>query len=457
MRTMDYKTAREYIDGINLQKGTIPGLDNIKRLLEYMKNPQNDVPLIHVAGTNGKGSFSAMLSSILRKAGYNTGMYVSPSVFEYNERIQLNGENIPDDDYAYEIENIKKCIDNYCNDESERPTAFEIETVAAFNYFKRKKCDIAIIETGMGGRCDATNVFDNPVVSVIMSISMDHMKFLGETLYDIAMHKAGIIKKNRPVVLYNQAEEIVKVIENVAKSKESTLTVTGNATHVLYDNSGITFSYKDSNGNDYENIKLNLAGTYQPDNCSVVIEVVNILNGEGFNITFENLYEGIASARWNGRFEKISSNPDFYIDGAHNPGAALRLKESIDKYFKNKNLIYIQGVLSDKNYEEIEKILASDAEIIYTVTPNNIRGLSADELAKCISKFNKNVVAIGEIDEAVNNAINKAEKLMEKNGQESVVIAFGSLSYLSDVKKSIKQSKSLYDMDRMESVYEDRK
>ena len=336
MYTMDYRAAREYVDRINSRKGSVLGLKNIKYLLKCMGNPQNDTPIVHVAGTNGKGSFTSMLSSVLSDAGYNTGIYVSPSVFDYNERIQINGNNISDDEYACEIEKIKNCIDVNFPDENERPTAFEIETAAAFAFFRRKKCDIAIIETGMGGRDDATNVCDNPVMSVLMSISMDHMTFLGDTIEKIAACKAGIIKDKRPVVLYGQSEEVVNTIKKEAELKHSKAVITKQAEDVVYGCMETKFSYTDADGHQYTDIRIGLCGTYQKDNCAVVIEAVNILNGNGFNISLKQLYNGLARATWNGRFERIGKNPDFYIDGAHNPGAAMRLRESIEKYFEGK-------------------------------------------------------------------------------------------------------------------------
>ncbi len=436
MYTMDYRAAREYVDRINSRKGSVLGLENIKNLLKCMGNPQNDTPIVHVAGTNGKGSFTAMLSSVLSDAGYNTGIYVSPSVFDYNERIQINGNNISDDEYAYEIGQIKKCIEENFPDENEQPTAFEIETAAAFAFFVRKKCDIAIIETGMGGRDDATNVCDNPVMSVIMSISMDHMTFLGDTIEKIAACKAGIIKNERPVVVYGQSEEIVNTIMKEAALKHSKAVITKPAENVIYDCTETSFSYTDADGHQYKDMRIGLCGTYQKDNCAVVIEAVNILNSNGFNISLKHLYSGVARATWNGRFERIGKNPDFYIDGAHNPGAALRLRESIEKYFEGKKLIYIEGVLADKDYEQIEKQLAGKAEYIYTVTPDNPRALPAEKLAECISVYNSNVSAVKSIDKAVEMAIDKAKSIEKESGEEAVIISFGSLSYLADVKKA---------------------
>ncbi|MDE5781314.1 MAG: bifunctional folylpolyglutamate synthase/dihydrofolate synthase [Lachnospiraceae bacterium] len=434
--SMDYFDARRYVDDVMAGRGSVLGLDAVRELLRRMDNPQNKVPVVHIAGTNGKGSAVSFISSILRQAGYKTGIYISPSVFEYRERIQINGCNISEKEYAEEISVVKNHVDEMERDMIGAPTAFEMETAAAFHYFYKNRCDIAVIETGMGGRDDATNVCNSPLVSAIMSVSKDHTAFLGDTIEEIASCKAGIIKTGCPVVLYRQDESVINVIRRFAEEKASLLKITEKVSEVKYHKDITEFDYKSSKDL-YKSLNIQMAGTFQPDNAAVAVEIAELLRDKGFFISRENIYNGLKTALWHGRFEKIGDKPLFYIDGAHNPGASKCLKSNIETYFKDYFVIFIMGVLADKDFDEVVQDTVPLADYIFAITPNNSRALPAEKLAAAVQKISKKVIVPESIDEAVVQAIELSEKAEDK---ESVILAFGSLSYLGEFKNSYDKS-----------------
>ena len=310
---MNYKEAREYIKKAS-QYGIVPGLDNISNLCDKLGNPQNELDVIHIAGTNGKGSVGAFAEQILIESGKKVGRYVSPSVFDYLEQFRINAENMSEDRYAYYISRISEVADKM----TPHPTPFEMETAAAFLYFKEEQCDVVLIEVGMGGREDATNIIPKSLVSVITSISMDHMKFLGNTLEEIAYQKSGIIKNNGLVVTAKQENCVMNVIENECCEKNARLIKADNVT-------------------EYE---ISLDGEYQRENAAVAEEVCRHIDGVSEN----DIKNGLINTVWHGRFEKICDKPEFIIDGAHNTDGAKRLKESIGKYYGNRKIVYNQNV-----------------------------------------------------------------------------------------------------------------
>ena len=353
---MNYKEAREYIKKAS-QYGIVPGLDNISNLCDKLGNPQNELDVIHIAGTNGKGSVGAFAEQILIESGKKVGRYVSPSVFDYLEQFRINAENMSEDRYAYYISRISEVADKM----TPHPTPFEMETAAAFLYFKEEQCDVVLIEVGMGGREDATNIIPKSLVSVITPISMDHMKFLGNTLEEIAYQKSGIIKNNGLVVTTKQENCVMNVIENECCEKNARLIKADNVT-------------------EYE---ISLDGEYQRENAAVAEEVCRHIDGVSEN----DIKNGLINTVWHGRFEKICDKPEFIIDGAHNTDGAKRLKESIGKYYGNRKIVYITGVFADKAYKQIAEITAPLAQKIYTITPNNPRALSNEKYASAISEY----------------------------------------------------------------------
>ena len=424
-RIMNYIEARQYIEEA-MTLGSVLGLSNIRELLNRINNPQDRIKIIHVAGTNGKGSTIAYLNSIFMEAGYKVGRYISPAVFSYRERMQINGVDISEWEFALILSDVKEHVDEMLNDGYAHPTAFEIETAIAYEYFYRNGCDVAIIETGLGGLEDATNVIKSPLACVITDISLDHTGILGDTLEEIAMQKAGIIMAKSRVVLSNQREEVVSVVKAVVNKMNGELYITGNAVDIVYGKGMTSFTY------DEERYDTHMLGSYQIRNAINAIETARVLAVNDFDISGKDIYMGIKNASWAGRFEKINDKPEIYIDGAHNPDAADRFVETLDKYFTEEKKIFIMGVLADKDYEEVVKRTACYGECIITVTPDNARALDGAELANAIRHYNSNVEYEKDMKKAVKLAIKKAKKV------KGMVIAFGSLSYLGEIKNIVK-------------------
>lgn len=431
---MNYAEARVYLDEIS-KYGSVLGLENMKELLCRLGNPQDDLSFIHISGTNGKGSVLAYLSTILSNAGYRTGRYISPTLFSYRERIQVDEEKIEKESLARHVTAIAQAIEEMKAEHAGNPTAFEVETALSFLYFKEKQCDVVVLETGLGGALDATNVIKTTVMEVITPISMDHMEFLGDTLEKIAEQKAGIIKPHTTVVSACQEPEAARVISRVCKEKECILKTVNpeEITEVVYDIQKQQFSYKT-----WKQAVIALAGSYQIANAALALEAVDALRRLGFTLTDRQVYEGLAKAVWKGRFTLLATNPAVILDGAHNPGAAKELQRSLNLYFKGKKLYYIFGVFQDKDYKEVIRLTAPLAEHIITVqTPNNPRALSADRLKEAVSGINPSVEAADSIQEAVHIARNLAQK-------DDAIIIFGSLSFLGEAEKALEKEEKYH-------------
>ncbi|MBQ8184152.1 MAG: bifunctional folylpolyglutamate synthase/dihydrofolate synthase [Lachnospiraceae bacterium] len=425
---MTYEEARAFI-AKTATYGYRLGLDCIREMLRRLGNPQDDLKFIHIAGTNGKGSVLAYTSTVLKEAGYKVGRYISPTIYSYRERIQVNEEYISKEDLARLTRRIYEAGQAMVADGFLHPTCFEVETVLAFLYFQEQKCDLVVLETGMGGLTDATNVVSTTLVSVLVSISMDHMGYLGDTLAEIAAMKAGIIKPRTAVVSAHQQKEAARVIACTCQEKESTCYELNPADirDVAYGYEKQTFSYKQ-----HENLEISLAGAYQIENAALAVEVLDTVSGLGYPVPEEALREGLKKTTWNGRFTIVDREPLFIVDGAHNRDAADRLKEALQLYFKDRRLIFIMGVLADKDYEYIAKELAPLASQIVTImTPDNPRALPAEALAETVSAYNPNVQAAAGLREAVQLARAAA-------GPKDVIVAFGSLSYLGELSRYVK-------------------
>ena len=409
----EYFSVTEYMNEVR-KYGSVLGLHNMENLCRALGNPERDLNIIHLAGTNGKGSVGAFVDSILRAAGNNTCRYTSPAVFDYEEIWQYNGENITRGELAQYIKLVKTAADKLVKQGEPHPTAFEIETAIAFLYCRDKKCDYAILETGMGGRLDAVNIIEKSRVSVITSIGIDHTAFLGGTIGEIAREKAGIIKQNGVVVTAPQVEEVAQVIENVCREKHAKLVTAKSPENIR----GRIFDY-----GEIKDIEISLSGAFQPTNAAVAIEVAKELG-----VSERGIRCGLKNAVWHGRFETICESPRVIIDGAHNVSAAKMLEETIKTELSGQNLNFIIGVLADKDAEKIAEHTAYLADKIYAVTPDNPRAMDKEDLAEILRKYNKNTETT-EIAEAVKTAM--ADK-------ERVTIAFGSLSYLKDVQKAVR-------------------
>lgn len=425
---MNYAEARVYLDEVS-KYGSVLGLENMRELLGRLGNPQDDLKFIHISGTNGKGSVLAYLSTILSGGGYRTGRYISPTLFSYRERIQVDEQKIEKESLAHHVTAMAKVIEEMKAENAGNPTAFEVETALAFLYFKEKDCDIVVLETGLGGALDATNIIKTTVMEVIAPISMDHMEFLGDTLEKIAMQKAGIIKPHTAVVSASQEPDAKKVLDHVCKENQCSMYMVDPAqiTDVLYDVEEQQFSYKN-----WKNVKITLAGSYQILNAALALEGVEELRRLGYHLSEEQVRQGLYRAVWRGRFTLLSKNPAVIIDGAHNPGAAKELKHSLDLYFKGKDLYYIFGVFQDKDYQEVIRLTAPLAKHIITVqTPGNPRALPANELKEAVQAVNPSVEAAQSIQEAVKKSLQLAKN-------EDAIIIFGSLSFLGEAERAVK-------------------
>ena len=426
-RNMNYEEARVYLDEVS-KYGSVLGLDNMRELLGRLGNPQDDLKFIHISGTNGKGSALSYMSTILSGAGFRTGRYISPTLYAYRERIQVDGVMIDRESLAALVTVVKEAVDAMEAENKGNPTVFEVETALSFLYFKEQKCDIVVLETGLGGTLDATNVVKTTVMEMISSIGMDHMEFLGGTLQEIAENKAGIIKPHTWVVSAEQDPQAAEVIKRVCREKDCKLSVVDpdafQDVHYGYEKQ--TFTYKN-----WKDVEITLAGTYQVTNAALALEAVEALRKLGYSLTEEEVRKGMKAAFWRGRFSVIHKNPVVVIDGAHNPAAAKVLKDSLETYFQGKNLHFIMGVFADKDYQSVIEMTAPLAKHIITIeTPGNPRALSAVKLKEAVEKVNPSVEAAGSIREAVEKSMKNAQK-------DDVIAAFGSLSFLGELDREV--------------------
>ena len=431
---MKYQEAMEYIDSCRTY-GIVPGLENITELLNRLGNPQKKLKFIHIAGTTGKGSTLGFISTILTENGYKVGRYVSPATFEYREQFQIQGKPISKAEVGRLMEIVAVHADAMEKGGFFHPTPFEIETAMAFVLFAEKECDFVVLETGMGGTLDATNVVENTLVSVITSISKDHMGYLGDSIEEIAAHKAGIIKKDAVVVSAVQEENVKSVLENTAKEKQASKIVFVNdkeIKNIKYDLQKTSFSYKNM-----KKLEISLLGTYQVQNAVLAWEVVQSLKEMGYELKEEKIRKAFFKTQWNARFQIIDKKPLFLVDGAHNAAAAEELRKSIRFYFTNKRIIYIIGVFRDKEYEKVIAATCGLAEHVITVAKKgNSRALPALELAQAVAKINPMVTASDSVEEAVELSYLLADK-------NTVIIAFGSLAYLGDCIDAVNNRKEM--------------
>ena len=420
------------------KRGSVPGLDAIEGLLEELGHPEDNLKVVHIAGTNGKGSIFAYLSSILIAAGFKVGRYISPTISCYEERFQINGEYITKDELARLYNIVEEAKKREEEKTGLKPTLFEVETAISFLYFKEEKVDYALIEVGMGGRMDATNVIRHPELTVISSISYDHQAFLGDTLEEIAWQKAGIIKESCPVVLSENSDEVCKVIEQEAtKKKVKCIEIKPTDYEVLSETPyGSTFLWKE------QRYETKLPGRHQVSNAVTALAASEYLFRKDYEknnarkAIAEELDEmnvksaqqgGIIRTCWPGRLEVLKKEPLFYRDGAHNPDGAKKLAAFLQKYFTNKKIIYIMGVLKDKEYKKMLRYLMPMAKEVYVFKPKNERGLSAQILADTIKEVADVSVTIeSDVNAAVFRALDTAKP-------DDVLVACGSLSFMEEM------------------------
>ena len=377
--------VNEYLKGF--YKGTKnPSLKAMKYFMNIYNNFEKKMKFIHIAGTNGKGSCVEIISNILVNQGYKVGKFISPHLIRYNERISINGKEISDEEMSELIEELKPLIENYNKKEDINITLFELETTMALLYFYRKNVDFVVLETGLGGLYDCTNIISKSLVSIITSIGYDHMHILGNTLPEIAYQKAGIIKENSNTVIFESIPEVDNVFINQCKNKNNTLHIIKNSdlSNYSFDNKFQYFDYKD-----IKNLKINLKGKIQIKNASLCIETIKILNKLGYNINEESIKNGLQTVIHKGRMEKLNDNPIIVFDGAHNEAAIENFKEMVKMYYSNHKRVYIISILKTKDYKKMLKILAEDDSVIFILTSgdNSSKFLTSDELYDCIKEY----------------------------------------------------------------------
>ena len=384
---MTYQQAMEYIDEV-YKLGTMLGLNRVELLMEELGNPQETMKTIHVAGTNGKGSTAAMLTNVLRQQGYRVGMYTSPHLQRYNERYLVNGVEISDEDFGTLMGEVKAACDKMVAKGLGQPTIFEVVTALGFLYFAKEQVDYLVLEVGMGGRSDATNVIHHPVLSVITSISLDHMEFLGDTLSKIAYEKGGIIKEGCPVVLYTQGQEVYDTICAIAEEKHSKLYfVEEEGIHPLHqDIRGTAFDIFNEYVS-YCGLRIGLLGEYQLHNAATVLLAIHALRENGVEISEDAVRKGLSTTKWSGRMEVVEENPTVLLDGAHNIDGIHMLAESLKLYFADKDITLLVGILGDKEYEKMMDVLLPLAKKVVLTEPNNSRKWDVDTLTETISHY----------------------------------------------------------------------
>ena len=397
------------------------GYEHAKVLLEKMGNPEKKLKYVHIGGTNGKGSTASMLASILEKAGYKTGLYTSPYIYRFHERMQVNGEQISDEDLAEVTEYVK----SFADEMEDCPSEFALVCCIAFEYFARQKCDIVVLEVGMGGATDSTNVIECPEVAILTNIGLDHTEYLGTTLEEIATTKAEILKANGRAVVYRSTPSVEQIVTDICKERNIQLTFPKFDEIQLKSHSleGQVFDYKER-----ENVFLPLLGGHQLRNAAVVLEAIDLLIRRGWKVSEEAVLEGLKEAKWPGRFEVLGKDPWFIVDGGHNPQCLEALAENVKSYLPEKKVVAIVGVLADKDYEEMFRPMLPLVDEFFCITPPCPRALSSEKLAQYLSELGASAYAFKNMEECIRAAVDSA-------GKDGAVVCFGSLYSIADIQQ----------------------
>lgn len=432
---MNYREALDYIHGTK-KFGSKLGLDNITELLRLLGNPHNDLKFIHVAGTNGKGSTSSFIANMLIEEGYKVGLYTSPYLEVFNERMKINNQDISDESLAKTTLIVKEKVDEMLKKGMSHPTEFEIVTAIAMQFYKDEKVDFVVLEVGLGGRYDSTNVIKDSLASVITTISMDHTDILGDTLGKIAYEKAGIIKDNGLVISYPQEEEAYEVIKDVANKKNARLTVVPTQNLEVIEitefGSRFNFEYKDIKMADLE---IQLIGAHQIYNAATALTTILALKEEGYiNISEEAIGKGLKGTKWIGRLEVLRRKPTFLIDGAHNIQGIQALKKTLKEIFNYDKLILGIAILADKDVDHMIEELTPIADKIVVTEANIFRAMKAEELATKIKKYNENITVESNIEKAI-------QKTFELASENDIIVFSGSLYLIGDVRTIVKNMK----------------
>ena len=415
---MNYQEALAYLNNVE-HYGSKPGLSRVGELLEKLGSPQKGLRFIHIAGTNGKGSCAAMTASILKAAGYKTGLFTSPYLYRFNERMQINGKQIDDEvlaELVTRVEPIAEAMDDH-------PTVFELMTATALLWYREENCDAVVLEVGLGGRFDATNIIDAPEAAVIMNIGLDHTEILGDTPEQIAFEKAGILKPGTEAVLYQQGEGVTNVVRQRCEELGVPLHIPDfSQIRSEFDSVyGQSFTYKG------EHYALPLLGPHQLKNAATVLELAAVLRQKGWKLEQGDVEHGLYAVHWPGRFELLSEEPLFVVDGGHNPQCAETVAENLERYFPDKRRIVLLGVLRDKDYPGLTDILDRAADEYVCITPSSPRALPAAELAAHLSRYSKPVSVCDSIKDGVSRALDRSD-------ENSVVCAVGSLYSVGEIR-----------------------
>lgn len=422
---MNYEESLQYIHSVNWSFCHL-GLERITALCQKLGDPQDELKFIHVAGTNGKGSVCAMLAETLRRAGYRTGLYTSPYIRDFNERMQIDGEMISREELAELTTQIRPIADAM----EDKPTEFELITAIAFEYFRRHRCDVVVLEVGLGGRLDSTNIIKNPLLSIITGIDFDHVSMLGNTIQEIAAEKAGIVKEGCHCLYGGVENAAYRTIRAIAEHRHAPFHNVDRSTYRCIESTldGTVFDFED-----YRALRLALLGAYQPYNATVVLSALGILRTLGLEISEEAVREAFASVRWMARFELLCKEPTVIYDGGHNPQGVSVAVQSIREYFPEQRVNILSGVMSDKDYDAMIEELKPVTERVFTVTPHNPRALSAEEYAEVFGQHKIEAHPFSEIEDGVRAAIEDSRK----NGLP--LICLGSLYLYSDVYDAVER------------------
>lgn len=420
-------TAKEAIDYIHsmVWNRRATGYEHAKVLLEKLGNPEKKLKFVHIGGTNGKGSTAAMMASVLQKAGYKTGLYTSPYIYRFHERIQINGEQISDEDLANTTEYVKSFADEL----PDCPSEFALVCCIAFEYFARKECDIVVLEVGMGGENDSTNVIECPEVAILTNIGLDHTEFLGKTLEDIARTKAGILKENGAAVIYRSTPSVEEIFHKVCEERNiqcilPDFDALASEQHSL---EGQVFYYKNR-----KDMFLPLLGQHQLRNAAVVISAIDVLIQKGWKIREEHLLHGLRTVKWPGRFDVISNNPLFIIDGGHNPQCVEALVQNIKDYLSKYRVIAITGVLEDKDYEKMYQPILPYIYEFVCITPPSPRKMESQKIAECLQRAGAKATACNSIKEGI-------ELSLQLAGEKGAILCFGSLYSISEIQEAFEK------------------
>ena len=417
---MIFSEAMEFIHAESW-RGSQLGLERMRELMNRLGNPQNELRFVHIAGTNGKGSVCAMLSEILFRAGYRTGRFISPFVERFRERIRVDKADISEDELTALVQFVKPHVEAM----KEKPTEFELITGIAFLYFKNKGCDIVVLEVGLGGRLDATNIIPPPEVAVITNIGIDHEDILGHTLEEIVVEKAGIIKRNTKVVVCKQDEVIRNVIQNRCVEMDADISITDVDQRVIVSSS---LDCQVMHYRHRKELKLRLLGRYQFDNLMLVLDTVDLLIRKGYTVPDSAIYRGIEVVKWPGRFEVIHKQPICIVDGAHNPKGVEAFIQGIEEYFPDKKITFVMGVMKDKDYKEMVRQLTPLAHKFVVVGGRQERFLPSAELKKEVEKrFGGEIRNAGMIENAM-------AYILDTSTQEEIVCILGTLHQVGQVK-----------------------